>query len=192
MKIFNRSKTANRGGAVALILAATILLAGCGENRTLYKEAEALFDDGKYYDAMLAFEKLDDYKDSSERVTAARKYIGKTHGCDVFVQGVTQQGDAIEVKISVMFGGNQLMQLNPPTPTSGTTLYLADGSSADISEELLANFIDGGVAYTLTFKSLEKADSILIKMGRNTVANNPSAGVRTEDVSFDLDTMRVK
>ena len=44
-----------------------------------YNSASALIDEGKYKEAILAFEELNEYKDSAEKIDACRAYIGLSY-----------------------------------------------------------------------------------------------------------------
>ena len=64
--------------AMLLVLIAALCLCatGCGtkEERSQYKEAVALYEDGKYSAALNLFEALGDYKDSDEYLSDCRYY----------------------------------------------------------------------------------------------------------------------
>ena len=53
---------------VALVLVLACLLTGCGNSD--YKKAMALYEEGKYEEAIVLFLELGDYEDSAEKVTA--------------------------------------------------------------------------------------------------------------------------
>lgn len=59
-----------------LIIALCLCTTGCGskEERSQYKEAVALYEDGKYSAALNLFESLGDYKDSDEYLADCRYY----------------------------------------------------------------------------------------------------------------------
>jgi len=59
-----------------LIAALTVCATGCTskEERSQYKEAVALYDDGKYISALSLFETLGDYKNSDEYLADCRYY----------------------------------------------------------------------------------------------------------------------
>lgn len=60
-----------------LTAALALSLAGCGskEDRSQYKEAVALYEDGKYASALNLFEALDGYKDSEDYLADCRYYV---------------------------------------------------------------------------------------------------------------------
>lgn len=61
---------------LVLIAGLALSLTGCGskEERTQYKEAVALYEDGKYSSALNLFETLDGYKDSEDYLADCRYY----------------------------------------------------------------------------------------------------------------------
>lgn len=66
-----------KAGLFILILALCVLLAACGEQKA-YDEACAMFENGKYAEAIEMFRALGDYSDSSDRIRIAETRLEQT------------------------------------------------------------------------------------------------------------------
>ena len=78
-----------KAGLFLLILALCVLLTACGEQKA-YDEACALFEDGKYAEAIEMFRALGDYSDSTDRIRIAQTRLEQT---TAHIGGEKPEGD---------------------------------------------------------------------------------------------------
>jgi outer membrane protein assembly factor BamD (BamD/ComL family) len=84
---------------LALLLAAVCLLAGgCAGSKSVYEQAEQLFGEGQYAEALELYRKIPDYGDASQKGEECEKEIAdeKAYGDALALMGAGQYGDALE------------------------------------------------------------------------------------------------
>lgn len=142
------------------------VLAGCDSNREPYEAAQALFDEGKYEEAIIAFEDLGEYEDSAVKAVQAE---GNLRILDIYKENESvtfdnKAGLYIEVEA-----------YSEPNPLHNLVMVKSSNPLINVNEDISMSIANR--LYILDAKTHEKIDF------ETYLGNNYSLILRTEEAA---------